>query len=115
MTALDLAEALLGLGGFRVLDFEFLLAAGGRDEAIRVEGDGLGYANLLQLAVVLSTIPGPTETGPTEDDDEEDGGGAELDNQRTDDERQAEKCDTLTSVPESVVGVASRQGNRSSC
>lgn len=67
--------------------FEFLLATGEREGAIRVEDDGLGYANLLQLAVVLSAIPDPTDMGAP-DDVEEDGG--ELDDQRTDDERQAE-------------------------
>ncbi|MDG2025941.1 MAG: AAA family ATPase [Acidimicrobiales bacterium] len=39
--------------------FEFLLAAGGADrfDAHRIETEGLGYANLLQLAVVLAAIP----------------------------------------------------------
>ena len=39
--------------------FEFLLATGGADrfDAHRIETEGLGYANLLQLAIVLAAIP----------------------------------------------------------
>lgn len=62
--------------------FEFLLAMAGlpRSSANRLETEGLGYANLLQLAVILSAIPdltkaepagesgidGPTPSGPRE-------------------------------------------------
>ncbi|MDE0614959.1 MAG: AAA family ATPase [bacterium] len=44
--------------------FEFLLASGGADriDAHRLETEGLGYANLLQLAVVLAAIPDLTHT-----------------------------------------------------
>jgi putative ATP-dependent endonuclease of the OLD family len=46
--------------------FEFLMAAAGesRIDSHRVEAEGLGYANLLQLAVVLAAIPDLTATPP---------------------------------------------------
>ncbi|WP_419932607.1 ATP-dependent nuclease [Candidatus Poriferisodalis sp.] len=45
--------------------FEFLLAPTGVDrfDANRLEVEGLGYANLLQLAVILATIPDLTYEG----------------------------------------------------
>ena len=48
--------------------FEFFLATGGAPRAgsHRLEVEGLGYANLLQLAVVLAAIPDLT-TGPSAD------------------------------------------------
>ena len=44
--------------------FDFLLAVAGADriDARRLETEGLGYANLLQLAVVLAAIPDLTYT-----------------------------------------------------
>lgn len=73
--------------------FEFLLSSETREEAIRIEDDGLGYANLLQLAVILSAIPDPLHQQGVatlaDDADSESEGDEELD-QRTDDERLAE-------------------------
>ena len=44
--------------------FEFLLATGGADrfDAHRIETEGLGYANLLQMAVVVAAIPDLTHS-----------------------------------------------------
>lgn len=56
--------------------FEFLLAMTGhpRPDSNRLETEGLGYANLLQLAVILSAIPDLTDDDEeeAEDDDESD-------------------------------------------
>lgn len=48
--------------------FEFLLATSGtaRMDSHRLETEGLGYSNLLQLAVVLAAIPDLTEVGTVE-------------------------------------------------
>lgn len=52
--------------------FEFLIGAveADRDDAYRLESEGLGYANLLQLAVVLAAIPDLTREPDDDDDDE---------------------------------------------
>ena len=44
--------------------FEFLLSTGGADrfDAHRIETEGLGYANLLQMAVVVAAIPDLTHS-----------------------------------------------------
>ena len=60
--------------------FEFLLATGGADrfDAHRIETEGLGYANLLQLAVVLAAIPDLTHrNGDDTRETDEDGAIAE--------------------------------------
>jgi putative ATP-dependent endonuclease of OLD family len=46
--------------------FEFLIAVTGaaRDESWRLETEGLGYANLVELAVVLAAIPDLTHVAP---------------------------------------------------
>jgi putative ATP-dependent endonuclease of OLD family len=46
--------------------FEFLIATTGtaRAESRRLETDGLGYANLLELAVILAAIPDLTRVAP---------------------------------------------------
>ena len=66
--------------------FEFLLAAHGLDrvDANRLETEGLGYANLLQLAVVLAAIPDLTR--PTPASDSEDGDESEMSGGRTDED-----------------------------
>ena len=58
--------------------FEFLMAAAGgtRIDSHRVEAEGLGYANLLQLAVVLATIPDLT-AAPSASADEPSADGTE--------------------------------------
>lgn len=55
--------------------FEFLLATLGlsRGDSHRLETEGLGYANLLQLAVILAAIPDLTVTGTSDEDGNEDG------------------------------------------
>ena len=67
--------------------FEFLLAGHGFDrvDANRLETEGLGYANLLQLAVVLAAIPDLTR--PTPAPRSEDGTDSEESNGRTDKDR----------------------------
>lgn len=59
--------------------FEFLLGTSGGDriDAHRLETEGLGYSNLLQLAVVLASIPDLTHQLPK--DEAQDGGTDELD------------------------------------
>ena len=81
--------------------FEFLLSASGlgRDRAHRMEFEGLGYANLLELAVVLASIPDLLHTGggsPASDDDDAAASAEsttdvqEGDDDRSDDERRSE-------------------------
>jgi putative ATP-dependent endonuclease of OLD family len=71
--------------------FDFLMATIGesRANAYRIEGEGLGYANLLEIAVVLAAIPDLTHVPPPpnqQDPDDE----ADLDNDIDDDERREE-------------------------
>lgn len=88
--------------------FEFLIGAAGvpRADSHRLESEGLGYANLLQLAVVLAAIPDLTaspasnvgDDADVDDDDDDDGGsGGQLDEQpaieRTDEERRAQMAE----------------------
>lgn len=78
--------------------FEFLLSAGGlgRESAHRLEFEGLGYANLLELAVVLAAIPDLLHSGKGSDDDGNSAPepskveGPEKDDDRTIEERRAE-------------------------
>lgn len=90
--------------------FEFLIGAAGltRTESHRLETEGLGYANLVQLAVVLAAIPDLTATksttesdGGTESNNDADKGSVVeevvsgvgddgLDDDRTDDDRRAQ-------------------------
>lgn len=55
--------------------FEFLLATAGlsRADSHRLEAEGLGYANLLQLAVILAAIPDLSRTLSGADAEGEDG------------------------------------------
>ena len=60
--------------------FEFLLATGGADrfDAHRIEIEGLGYANLLQMAVVVAAIPDLTHSDSNDArETDEDGANAE--------------------------------------
>ncbi len=41
----------------RIFQFMLAIGDGGRNDAFRLESSGSGYANLLQLAVILSAIP----------------------------------------------------------
>lgn len=88
--------------------FEFLLATGGADrfDAHRIETEGLGYANLLQLAVVLAAIPDLTHVTPTESDEEVEAAEPEAADKppvatedepddRSDDDRRAEMADAV--------------------
>ncbi len=65
--------------------FEFFIAAAdaGRADARRLETEGLGYANLLELAVILAAIPDLTHVPDTHDGDDDkerdiDAGGSTL-------------------------------------
>ena len=69
--------------------FEFLLATGGADrfDAHRIETEGLGYANLLQLAVVLAAIPDLTHRNSDDTrETDEDGANAEGQDSPADDD-----------------------------
>lgn len=116
--ALTLADLTDGVGGrvpylgttsiddsFLARVFEFLIGAVGvpRADSHRLESEGLGYANLLQLAVVLAAIPDLTAAPEDEDqseavdagvDDAEDGTDEknpnDLPDDRTDEERRAQ-------------------------
>ncbi|MGH3902720.1 MAG: ATP-dependent nuclease [Pseudonocardiaceae bacterium] len=61
--------------------FEFLLGVIGvpRSGSHRIDTEGLGYANLLQLAVVLSSIPDLTNSGDVDDASAEGGPVTHLD------------------------------------
>lgn len=61
--------------------FDFLMTAAGepRADAYRLEGEGLGYANLLEIAVVLAAIPDLTHAPPPPPPERDDESGPLLD------------------------------------
>lgn len=63
--------------------FEFLMAAAGiaRADAYRLEGEGLGYANLLEVAVVLAAIPDLTHITPPTPAPDDNAAGDDADDQ----------------------------------
>ena len=77
----------------RLLEFVMAQDGGGRFDARRLEVEGLGYANLLQIAVVLAAIPDlahegaydPAEGSPEPPAEDEDG-----EAERSEDEMRAE-------------------------
>lgn len=77
--------------------FDFLMATVGesRANAYRIEGEGLGYANLLEIAVVLAAIPDLTHVPPPPNqqdpgDESDPDNEADLDNDIDDEERREE-------------------------